>query len=207
PLNALAIHLELLRSPAQSTDNSDGAIDQQHRSIAALDSSLRQVNRLIRDFTDYSAPVTMEHKPVDVAEVLRTSLEAIGSACAAQNISLTQERLQGPWQVQGDATRLRQAFDNLLRNAMDAQPDGGEIRIRAEKNGSRLVVDINDAGPGVSLEQQPQLFEFGKTTKISGSGIGLPLSQLIAEAHGGSLTYQGNGHGATFRLILPLELS
>ena len=207
PLNALAIHLELLRSPAQSNEDSDGAIDQQQRSIAALDSSLRQVNRLIRDFTDYSAPVTMEHKPVDVAEVLRTSLAAIGSACAAQSISLIEEKLQGPWQVQGDATRLRQAFDNLLRNAMDAQPDGGEIRVVAEKDDSRLLVDINDAGPGVSPEQEPELFEFGKTTKNSGSGIGLPLSQLIVEAHGGSLTYQGNGKGATFRLILPLQPS
>jgi signal transduction histidine kinase len=207
PLNALAIHLELLRSPAQSNEDSDGAIDQQQRSIAALDSSLRQVNRLIRDFTDYSAPVTMEHKPVDVAEVLRTSLAAIGSACAAQSISLIEEKLQGPWQVQGDATRLRQAFDNLLRNAMDAQPDGGEIRVVAEKDDSRLLVDINDAGPGVSPEQEPELFEFGKTTKNSGSGIGLPLSQLIVEAHGGSLTYQGNGNGATFRLILPLQPS
>ncbi len=207
PLNALAIHLELLRRPAQAAEDSDGGIEQQHRSIAALDSSLRHVNRLIRDFTDYSAPVTMEHRPVDVAEVLKSSLEAIGSACAAQKISLVQESFLGPWQVQGDATRLRQAFDNLMRNAMEAQPNGGEIRIMAEKNESRLVVDINDAGPGVSPEQQPQLFEFGKTTKISGSGIGLPLSQLIVEAHGGSLTYQGNGHGATFRLILPLEPS
>jgi signal transduction histidine kinase len=207
PLNALAIHLELLRSPVQSAEDSSTAMDQPQRSIAVLDSSLRHVNQLIRDFTDYSAPVTMEYKPVDVADVLKTSLEAIGSACADQKISLVREHFQGPWQVQGDATRLRQAFDNLLRNAIEAQPDGGEIRIRAEKDGSRLVVDINDAGPGVSLEQQPQLFEFGKTTKISGSGIGLPLSQLIAEAHGGSLTYQGNGHGATFRLILPLELS
>ena len=149
----------------------------------------------------------MEHKPVDLAVVLRTSLEAIGSACAAQNISLVQETFQGPWQVQGDATRLRQAFDNLLRNAMDAQPNGGEIRVMAEKDDSRVLVDINDAGPGVSPDQQPELFEFGKTTKISGSGIGLPLSQLIVEAHGGSLTYQGKGHGATFRLILPLEPS
>jgi signal transduction histidine kinase len=205
PLNALAIHLELLRSLGRPTEDSDGEIDQQHRSIAALDSSLRQVNRLIRDFTDYSAPVSMEHKPVDVAEVLRTSLDSIGSACAVQKISLSEQRLQGPWHVQGDATRLRQAFDNLLRNAMEAQPDGGEIRIIADKDDSRVVVDINDAGPGVSPEQESELFEFGKTTKISGSGIGLPLSQVIVEAHGGSLTYQANGTGATFRLTLPLE--
>lgn len=205
PLNALAIHLELLRSPA--TQDSDAEINQQHRSLAALDSSLRQVNRLIRDFTDYSAPVNMEHKPVDVAEVLRTSLEAISSACAAQKISITEERLQGPWHIHGDETRLRQAFDNLLRNAMEAQPDGGEIRILADKDESGIVVDINDAGPGISPEQELQLFEFGKTTKIAGNGIGLPLSQLIVEAHGGSLTYQRNGSGATFRLALPLEPS
>jgi two-component system, NtrC family, sensor histidine kinase HydH len=165
------------------------------------------VNRLIRDFTDYSTPVSMERKPLDIAEVLRTSLEAIGSACAAQRITLTEEGIQGPCQITGDQTRLRQAFDNLLRNAMEAQPHGGEIRIVTNRDHAQVSVDINDAGPGVSPEQQSELFEFGKTTKIGGTGIGLPLSQLIVEAHGGSLTYQGNENGATFRLILPLETS
>ena len=76
PLNALAIHLEVLREKIAGGDASDG--DQPQRSIAALDSSIRQVDRLVRDFTDYSAPVTMERKPIDVAEVLATSLEAVG---------------------------------------------------------------------------------------------------------------------------------
>jgi signal transduction histidine kinase len=207
PLNALAIHLELLRNTAQAAEGSAGDSNQQQRSIAALDSSLGQVNRLIRDFTDYSAPVSMERKPLDVAEVLRTSLEAIGSACAAQKITLTEEGIQGPYQIHGDPTRLRQAFDNLLRNAMEAQPDGGEIHVVANKDHAQILVDINDAGPGVSPEQQSELFEFGKTTKIGGTGIGLPLSQLIVEAHGGSLTYQGDENGATFRLKFPLEIS
>lgn len=207
PLNALAIHLELLRTRAQTAKASDRPSTQEERSIAALDSSLRQVNRLIRDFTDYSAPVGMERNPVDVAEILKTSLEAIGSACERQKITVTEERIQGPWQIQGDATRLRQAFDNLLRNAIEAQPDGGEIHVAANKDQTQLSVDIKDAGPGVSAEQQSALFEFGKTTKSGGSGIGLPLSQLILEAHGGSLTYLGNGNGATFRLTLPLEAS
>jgi signal transduction histidine kinase len=70
------------------------------------------------------------------------------------------------------------------------------------------VVEITDAGPGVRPERQAELFEFGKTTKVGGSGIGLPLSQLIVESHGGSLAYQdrnGSGSGATFRITLPLE--
>lgn len=209
PLNALAIHLELLRNTSQTDDGSNGETQQQ-RSIAALDSSVRQVERLVRDFTDYSAPVTMERKPVDVAEVLSASLDAAAMLCATQKISLANELVDGPWQIQGDAARLRQAFDNLLRNGIEAQPDGGAIQVNAHKNGSQLTLDFSDCGPGVPPERQTDLFEFGKTTKVGGSGIGLPLSQLIAESHGGSLVYQdcnGNAGGATFRMTLPLEVN
>ncbi|HET9549413.1 MAG TPA: HAMP domain-containing sensor histidine kinase, partial [Candidatus Binatia bacterium] len=204
PLNALAIHLEVLREKIASGGASDG--DQPQRSIAALDSSIRQVDRLVRDFTDYSAPVTMERKPIDVAEVLATSLQAAGSACAAKKITLATELAPGPWPIQGDATRLRQTFDNLLRNAMEAQPGGGAIRVSARKNGDSVTVDVNDAGPGVPPERRAEMFDFGKTTKVGGSGIGLPLSQLIVESHGGSLVYRDdNDAGATFRITLPME--
>jgi signal transduction histidine kinase len=204
PLNALAIHLEVLRTKVSAED--DDA--QSQRSLSALDSSIRQVDRLVRDFTDYSAPVAMDKKSIDVAEVLGTSLEAAGSACAAKKIKLAIDLAPGPWPIQGDATRLRQSFDNLLRNAMEAQPDGGEIHVSAKRDGGELVVDVSDAGPGVPFERRADLFEFGKTTKVGGSGIGLPLSQLIVESHGGSLAYQdrnGNGSGATFRITLPVE--
>ena len=203
PLNALAIHLEVLRN---SFATGAGADNRPQRSIAALDSSVRQVDRLVRDFTDYSAPVTMERKPFDAAEVLAASLEAVRAQCAAQKITLSSAIPPGPWKIQGDAVRLRQSFDNLLRNAMEAQPNGGAIRVAVLTNGGHLSIDISDAGPGVPPERRDELFEFGKTTKVGGSGIGLPLSQLIAEAHGGSLVYQeNNGSGATFRLTLPLE--
>jgi signal transduction histidine kinase len=205
PLNALAIHLEVLRNKIGAHED-EGA--QSQRSIAALDSSIRQVDRLVRDFTDYSAPVTMDRKPIDVADVLAASLEAAGSACAAKKINLSTELAPAPWPIEGDATRLRQTFDNLLRNAMEAQPDGGEILVRAQKIANQVIVDINDRGPGVPPERRSEIFEFGKTSKVGGSGIGLPLSQLIVEAHGGSLVYQdrnGNGSGATFRVTLPTE--
>jgi signal transduction histidine kinase len=205
PLNALAIHLEVLRNGAQQ----DGATKngQAERSFAALESSVRQVNQLIRDFGEYSAPVTMERRTLDVASVLTESLEAIKTPCAAQRISLTHELAPGPWNVAGDATRLRQAFDNLLRNAMEAQPDGGAIHVTVKKNDAELLLRFADSGPGVPPERQKDLFEFGKTTKAGGSGIGLPLSQLIAEAHGGSLDFEKGEGGAVFRVRLPLEVN
>lgn len=204
PMNALAIHLELLRN---TVGPGNGENNQSQRSIDALDASIRQVNSLVRDFTDYTAPVTMERKSLDVSAVLAASLEAVASQCAVQNIALTKELPAAPWPVLGDATRLRQTFDNLLRNAVEAQPQGGAILVSASKSANQLTVDFADSGPGVPPEQRQDIFEFGKTTKAGGSGIGLPLSQLIAEAHGGSLIYQdrnGSG-GATFRITLPLE--
>lgn len=203
PMNALAIHLELLRN---AVSPSNGEKNQSQKSIDALDASIRQVNCLVRDFTDYSAPVTMERKALDVSAVLAASLEAVTLQCATQNIALTQELPGGPWPALGDATRLRQTFDNLLRNAIEAQPSGGAIQVSAAKNDNQLTVDFTDTGPGVPPEHRQNIFEFGKTTKAGGSGIGLPLSQLIAESHGGSLAYhERNGTGgATFRLMLPL---
>ena len=204
PLNALAIHLEVLRSKLSA--DSDG--QQTQRSLSALDSSVRQVDRLVRDFTDYSAPVTMQRNALDVADVLEASLDAVSSTCAMKNIALSKDVASRPWPILGDASRLRQSFDNLLRNAIEAQPDGGEIAIRAKRNDGELILEFIDAGPGVPPERRDQLFEFGKTTKVGGSGIGLPLSQLIVESHGGSLTYadrNGGGQGAIFRVKLPLE--
>jgi signal transduction histidine kinase len=205
PLNALAVHLEVLKN---SFGAGDGADNRPKRSIAALDSSIRQVDRLVRDFTNYSSPVTMERKQFDAAEVLTASLDAVRAQCVSQKITLFTAAPPGPWKMQGDAVRLRQSFDNLLRNAMEAQPNGGSIRVVARSDGQQLSIDISDGGPGIPPERRNDLFEFGKTTKVGGSGIGLPLSQLIAEAHGGSLAYQeNNGNGALFRLSLPLEKS
>jgi signal transduction histidine kinase len=203
PLNALAIHLELLRNGARP--NADTPKDQTERSYVAAESSVRQVSQLIRDFTDYSAPVAMDRKPVDVAPVLVQSLAAIAAPCAARGVTVTHDLASSPWNVQGDATRLRQAFDNLLLNALEAQPEGGTIHVAVQKDGSQLVLRFIDNGPGIQPERRQELFEFGKTTKAGGSGIGLPLSQLIAESHGGSLVLEKTDHGAAFRLCLPVQ--
>src|SRR5919108_1001964 len=206
PLNALAIHLELLRNA--TTTRADESVDgQQQRSLSAIDAGMRQLERLVRDFTDYTAPVTMERKPLDLSEVLTASLEAIASQCSQKGIALVKKFAPSPWTIRGDASRLRQSFDNLLRNAMEAQPNGGAIEVSAFKTGSQLTLDFSDFGPGIPPERQAELFEFGKTTKAGGSGIGLPLSQLIVESHGGSLVYRDdNGAGATFRITLPMEM-
>jgi signal transduction histidine kinase len=109
--------------------------------------------------------------------------------------------------VRGDSTRLRQAFDNLLRNAVEAQPNGGSIRITGEIKDSLVTLRLADSGPGIPEDRRATLFDYGRSSKPGGSGIGLPLSQLIIEAHGGTLVCEeqnGSAQGATFRITLPI---
>ena len=207
PLNAMAVHLELLRHPSQNPDGPT-QLDLHQRSLEALETSARQVDQLVRDFADYSTPVTLERQPLDLAQVLQASLEAVTAQCTAQGIAMSTELPPGPWIVQGDSHRLRQAFDNLLRNAVEAQPDGGSIHITGQRNGSQIILRFKDAGPGISPQRLDAIFDFGHSTKPGGSGIGLCLSQLIVEAHSGTLQYEDAvepGVGATFRLTLPLN--
>ncbi len=207
PLNAMAVHLELLNQSSKEQSAASQPDGQQRRSLTALEAGIRQVDQLVRDFTDYAAPVVLEPQPLDLAPVLSASLEAVRPQCTVQRIELIVQLSPGPWPAQGDPTRLRQAFDNLLRNAVEAQPNGGAIRVTALHEGEGLTILFSDDGPGVSPERRKMLFEFGRSTKRGGSGIGLPLSQLIVEAHGGTLRYEernGAARGATFRLTLPL---
>jgi signal transduction histidine kinase len=205
PLNAMTVHLELLRHSSQSSDNQAHS-EAHQRSLEAIETSARQVDQLLRDFADYSTPVTLERRPLDLAQVLEASLEAIMAQCIVQGISLTTDFPPGPWPADGDSHRLRQAFDNLLKNAVEAQPNGGAIQVAGERNDGQIILRFKDAGPGISPERLATIFDFGDSTKPGGSGIGLCLSQLILEAHGGTLQYdEGAGEGATFRLTLPVN--
>jgi signal transduction histidine kinase len=208
PLNNLAVNLELLRQGQPSASAPTPLGQQQERSLAVAETTIRQVEQLVRDFSDYAAPLTMERRPVELSALLASALEATGAQCAAQRIRLQQDLPRGPWLVQGDEVRLREIFDNLLRNAVEAQPNGGVIEVNGRLDGAKLTVDIKDGGPGVPPERRSTLFDFGGSTKPGGSGIGLPLSQIIAEAHGGSLEYvtqDGKHRGAIFRFVLPLH--
>lgn len=200
PLNAMTVHLELLRQGGETLDA------ERQQELDTIETSARQVEKLLRDFADYSTPVTLERETLDLAHVLEASLEAIMAQCTAQRITIKTDLPPGPWPMNGDPHRLRQAFDNLLRNAVEAQPHGGTIEVAGQRNGDQLILRFADEGPGIPPERVATIFDFGDSTKPGGSGIGLCLSQLIVEAHGGMLEYEDHSAaGATFRLSVPLN--
>ena len=108
--------------------------------------------------------------------------------------------------LRADPLRLRQAFDNLVWNALHHAGFSKEVLIRARPAGASVLISVADQGPGIPYDEQERIFESGVRldTGRPGSGLGLAVARAIAEAHGGTLTIDSApGEGATFTIALP----
>jgi signal transduction histidine kinase len=103
-----------------------------------------------------------------------------------------------------DEGQIRQVILNLLRNAREATPRGGRIRVAMRAEGEDVLLSISDTGAGVPHDVVPQIFDAFFTTKEHGTGLGLPLVRQIVVAHGGTIECSSEpGHGTTFLVRLP----
>lgn len=183
--------------------------------LQAIVSDILRDDRRARDVIDRLRGMLKrretESQPVDVQGVLQDVAAIVGSDAASHGVSLDLAPAPGLPDVVGDRVQLSQVVLNLVLNAMDAvasqPPSRRRVRLwsqAAARGGIELCV--SDSGPGVPADAARRIFDPFYTTKSTGMGMGLSISRTIAEAHGGTLTVDGNaGEGATFRLRLPAE--
>jgi signal transduction histidine kinase len=143
---------------------------------------------------------------VDMAELVRDTVS--GFSLGQENVTVLTDAAQAVPTVRGDRERLRQVLRNLLENAVKYSRAGGDINVRARSANGRVLVTVEDDGPGIPREHHELIFErFGRANVgpgKPGSGLGLFIARSIAEAHGGELTVRSSpGEGATFTLELP----
>ena len=106
--------------------------------------------------------------------------------------------------VDADAGKLRQVIANLVRNAADATPSGGEITVDVRLEDGGAAVEVRDNGSGISVDAMPRVFQAFFTTKTHGTGLGLPIAQSIIEAHGGKLEISSRaGQSTCVRMWIP----
>ena len=178
---------------------------------------LREVDRLndvLTNFLNFARPVTPHFAPLDVRAVL-TALEGLISGQArAHRVQIFTSFHAGPSRVMADETLLKQAFLNIMLNAVEAMPKGGDLAISTRLSpagaaGSRpewVEVVFDDTGPGIGEEDLGRIFDPFFTTKADGTGLGLAITHRIIENHHGTIRVMSQrGKGTTFVITLPLE--
>jgi signal transduction histidine kinase len=177
-----------------SRDELDGIIAQE----------ARRLDRLTSDFLLYARQRPLERRPVRLAEVLGSLAGVIQPRLAEARLALS---VDAPPHLAAtvDPFQIQQALLNLLLNAADATPAGGALVLGAEDDGAGgAVLFLESSGPAIPAEAVAQIFEPFFTTKPSGSGLGLPITRSIAQAHGGDVALALNEPGhVRFALTLP----
>jgi two-component system, NtrC family, sensor histidine kinase HydH len=145
---------------------------------------------------------------VDIRDLCRRVTQLLSYSALKANVQIRLQGVEAVPPVHGVSDRLQQAILNLVLNAIQAMPAGGVVRVRTSHDAGLVRVTVLDTGPGLPVEVQEHLFDVRVTTKAGGTGLGLPLVRLIAEAHGGSIWYRSTpGEGAAFTLVLPARVA
>jgi len=210
PLTAVKGYANLLRS---SDPETLGEKQQQFASIIEkhTDQLIAHVETLI-DISEIQAnTLTLQREPLPLAPLLGAVAESWRQKMAGKEIALTLELIEEDLRVEGDATRLRWALDNLLQNAHDYTPEGGQVDLTLFRQDGEARVAVSDNGLGIRHADRPYLFdrffrvEHDESFAASGMGLGLFITRSLVEAHGGHVWVESEwGSGSTFGFSLPL---
>ncbi|MBA3531179.1 MAG: MEDS domain-containing protein [Ardenticatenales bacterium] len=189
------------------------------RGLAIIERSAKVQAQLIEDMLDVSRIITgklrLSISPVDAATVINAAIDSVQLAADARDIQLLVTVDPSARHLAGDANRLQQVFWNLLSNAIKFTPTGGQVRVLLERVGSAAQISVSDSGEGIDPHFLPFIFDRFRqadgtsTRRHGGLGLGLAIVRHLVELHGGTVRADsaGEGHGATFSVLLPLVLS
>lgn len=174
------------------------------KTFEVLNEEIDRLDNLVKKLLDVARPAKLNFSEFSLADLIEQRLSLIAEQTAAQNVRIEFHNANETAKICADRERLAQICDNLFRNALEAMPDGGHLKIRLEKVSGGYQIKISDEGKGFSDAERERLFEPFFTTKDKGTGLGLTISREIAEAHGGKIYLLDDAaKGATFVVELP----
>ncbi len=179
---------------------------EERENLALIEDAARRAADLTGRLLSFSRGGLVRFGSVNLRTVIEDTLQLAEPTMHA-GLTLIRDLPDEPVTVEGDAGQIQQAFTNIILNARDAMPEGGEIRVALSVNGNVGLVEIADTGPGMDEETRVRIFEPFYTTKPAGSGtgLGMAITYGIIQGHHGDITVQSaRGRGTTFTITLPL---
>ncbi len=210
PLGAVKLQLSVIKDGVAGELN-----DKQQHLISRAQLKLEGLLALINDLLDVAKMEAgqrhLEHTPLHLEEVLAEVAELLKAKAQEQKIALVLSVSPSLPAICADRRGMEEIFTNLVSNAINYSPDGGEVKITVQDNASYLEVQVSDQGVGIAPEEIDKIFtkfyraKDPKTRHIVGTGLGLAIVQAMVEAHHGNIDVESQvGAGTTFKILLPL---
>lgn len=196
PLASMRIHLELLKRQSHT--------EQEKSDLVVLEMELDRLNQVVGDLLSFVRPGASAHAPVQLEEILAWCRNMVRPQCERQRVAWVQEETVSPcFPVSADRGQIQQVVLNLVLNALQVLPQGGEIRVGVECFEEYGLLYVQDNGPGIPKEAQDQMFTPFFTTKKEGTGLGLFIVQRIIGSHRGKISFTSSAAGTKFQILLP----
>ena len=206
PLSTLRMNLQLLRE-----DWENPITEREQKGRKRIDVLLRETERMetvVSDFVRFAAGHALRLEKTSLNALTGELLDFLAPQAERAHIRLVRDFARDLPLVEVDPNLIRQAILNLLVNAQQVLPTGGEIRIRTVENGEFVKLSVTDNGPGIPSEHREKIFNLYFSTKPGGTGLGLPMVKKIVEEHHGKIEVETEiNKGTTFTLCLTKSAS
>ncbi len=218
PLNAMTIHLELLKQKVGSIkepivvpapNGGPGRPLDLAKHVNIISSEIKRLDEVVAGFLKFARPDELKLQPVAIATVVHDVVSTIAPEAHRRRVTIRQECPPALPDINADQGMLMQVVLNLAINALQAMPDGGSLKLACRvASRRRVALSVEDTGVGISPEDLPRIFDLYFTTKEKGSGIGLSMVFRIVQLHDGEVEVQSTpGGGTKFTLRFPQAIS
>jgi PAS domain S-box-containing protein len=176
--------------------------DDRKKMLMVIDRAVAHADKIINDLQEYSKEIQLDRAKFSPHALLAEALSLIQ---VPARVKVIDDTLEEP-EVRVDKAKMVRAFINLIKNAVDAMPEGGTLQVKSTQANGNVEISFSDTGIGMSEETLEKLFTPLMTTKAQGMGLGLAICKRIVEAHQGKISVQSvEGKGSTFTLTIPIE--
>lgn len=198
PLNAMVIHLEILRSKLEN------GVGDPTPQLDILHSEIKRLDRVVQTFLNFTRPVEMRLDPLDLNSLVDQVVTLAHTEAKERGVTITASLSSSSPTVKGDADTLKQALLNVIINGCQAMPNGGPLGVQTFSEGDWVHITVSDRGVGISPEARDRIFNLYYTTKKGGTGIGLAQAFRAIQLHNGQINFASEiGRGTTFDILLP----
>jgi signal transduction histidine kinase len=221
PLNAMTIHLELLKQKLAAAGSAGRArtagggtepaaegtrteVEPALEHVRIISAEIQRLDQVMQGLLRFTRSEDLKPQTLSLSALVDEVVGVIRPECEAARVNVVVEGVDRVPPITGDPTMLRQALLNLALNARQAMPNGGTLRISAVPRAKRVDISVEDTGVGIKPEHLSRIFDLYFTTREKGSGIGLSMVYRTVQLHDGEIEVESTeGRGTTFRISLP----